>query len=499
MQQYSRPGFYGVGRMNFTTRILCVFFAIAVSGCANLNSIHRDNKVSEKRGEVVFTDAKQRGIISNPVKEKIVTNTIIENGKKTEGTELELRLRMCSEAAPDVFSAFATSAAGKASVDAATKSGSGAFSFSSNETAATISRTQTVNLLREAMFRTCERYLNGAIDKDELIVQASRDQQMIVSTLAIEQLTGVYTPPVTGLNTQSGAATGGPTEEALKLVDKAKKDWETAKSNADNAETKAKAAEEAAKGIPEKHSKKNCAAVVADESLKESAKEDIEKCQKAINERELADELKKAAKAEKEHYDLLKKMAGAMGGTLAAASGSVSVAPGYRHDHCCENKGEVARTVERIVERTFRFDEAQMACVVVLRKSARYEESIGEKTRKFCFNLIMKNAEFNADYATANLSQDIALTAELAAIHGKFGDNVAAIAKCAFPSSGENNVQALVNQAITAFSPGPGIISVYQDVGEARNAEEVQDALIETDDIADAIASIARNNCPNGE
>ena len=171
--------------------LICFAYLALLTGCANFNSIHRDNTISKKRGEIVFTDAKQRGIITNPL-------TVKTDGRFTfkDGTEvpvnIESQIRMCSEAAPDVFSAYALSAAAKASAKVAEKSGEGEFSLSSVENASTIARTQTINMLREAMFRTCERYLSGAISQDELIVQSARDQRMIVSTLAIEQLTSIF-------------------------------------------------------------------------------------------------------------------------------------------------------------------------------------------------------------------------------------------------------------------------------------------------------------------
>ena len=190
-------------------RLSSLVFILATTGCARFNSIHRESEFSKYNGGAVFIDAKQHSVISNPVP---------VNGKNA----IEWQLRICSEAAPDVFSAFATSVAAKAAVKALEKAGEGTFSLTSAESAATISRTQTINMLREAMFRTCERYLNGAIDEDELVVQAARDQRVMVSILAIEQLTGVYTPAIVALTTEAKASASGPTAENLKLIDDVK-------------------------------------------------------------------------------------------------------------------------------------------------------------------------------------------------------------------------------------------------------------------------------------
>lgn len=269
--------------MHSVIRLVSLVFIIAVTGCANLNSIHRDSTFSDDKAEAVFIDAKQRSVISNPIKVTTITEHQ-ENDNKTIKTTLETQLRLCSEAAPDVFSAFATSAAAKAAVKAVEKSGEGSFSLTSSENAATINRTQTINMLREAMFRTCECFLNGAIDKDELVVQATRDQRVMVSILAIEQLTGVYTPVATALLTQSTASVGGPTAETLKLVAEAKATADKATEDAKKAEDDAKKAEDDAKqnGL---NGKNNCEEVLADEALNGTQKA---KCQLAKEKRDNA-------------------------------------------------------------------------------------------------------------------------------------------------------------------------------------------------------------------
>ncbi len=106
---------------------------------------------------------------------------------------MEGQWRICAEAAPDVFSALSASAS--LSADVATKSGRAAAAIA--ESAGTIERTQTVNLLRESLYHTCLRYLNGSIGRAQLVVQAARDQRAMVKVLAIEQLTRTVRPPST--------------------------------------------------------------------------------------------------------------------------------------------------------------------------------------------------------------------------------------------------------------------------------------------------------------
>lgn len=172
---------------------------LAVSGCANLNSISRSSGFPTSNGRVLTVDAKQRHFFVN----------------QDLNPETDVYWRVCAEAAPDVFSALASS--GGLTVDLSSQpSGSGSFSMA--ETAATIQRTQSVNLIRESFYRTCERYASGAISRTQFIVQAARDQRAMVSILAIEQLTGAFRPPATiisGPGTQASAFSG---REAAELV-----------------------------------------------------------------------------------------------------------------------------------------------------------------------------------------------------------------------------------------------------------------------------------------
>lgn len=164
------------------TSLSCIF---VLNACAELKSIHRVSNVSGI-AQIEYIDAKQRAVLINGIKDNISTTDKGNNNIKDKTTTMQYR--MCSEAAPDVFSAFATSLSAKASQNATSLGGS--LGLSSAETAATIERTQTINLMRESMYRTCERFLNGAYTTNQMQIQAARDQRAMVAVLAIEQLTG---------------------------------------------------------------------------------------------------------------------------------------------------------------------------------------------------------------------------------------------------------------------------------------------------------------------
>jgi hypothetical protein len=106
----------------------------------------------------------------------------------------------CAMPSPDAIAAAA--AAGGLSLDNPGGT-SGNAGFSASEAAASIGlRTQSIQLLRDAMYRMCEGYAAGGIDSVEYGVMMRRFQSSMVAILAIEQLTGAVTA-------QQGAVSAG--------------------------------------------------------------------------------------------------------------------------------------------------------------------------------------------------------------------------------------------------------------------------------------------------
>lgn len=198
---------------------------ISLQGCANLNSVYRHNHLS-KPGQTEFVDAKQRAIVAAPV--EVWKEVVDPNADKRIINHHKTMYRICSEPAPDVFSAYAFSGSAKAEKSATGVGGQ--LGMSSAETAATIQRTQTINLMRESMFRTCERYMNGALDPQQMNIQTARDQRMMVATLAIEQLTGVVKTKPTVLSAKAAGVVAANASENIKKYEESRKATETAKT-----------------------------------------------------------------------------------------------------------------------------------------------------------------------------------------------------------------------------------------------------------------------------
>lgn len=189
--------------------------ALALSGCsANYNTAFRIRQIDPSSSAIVV-DAKQRALLTSLVPRNA-------NGPPNP----QAIRRFCSEPSPDVYSVIAQAlgaggsfgqTADPASIEAAFN-----LAFSTAEQGSTIPRTQTVNMLREMMFRTCERYLSGGYDEVELSTQAARDQRIMVSILAIEQLTGAVAPRPVVIGA-TGSSSAGATGEAIVRLDNARK------------------------------------------------------------------------------------------------------------------------------------------------------------------------------------------------------------------------------------------------------------------------------------
>lgn len=157
-------------------------------GCGNLNSVYRDFEVDKGVGAMV--DIKQRAVIASTRVEK--------NGEVTK-----TRTVVCAEPSPDALSAYAAELSAKADTPGKT---SAQLAAAFQESAAFVGlRTQSIQLLRDAMYRMCEAYMSGGLDETQYQLLLRRFQKNMVALLAVEQLTGaIRVPPVT-INTQGQA------------------------------------------------------------------------------------------------------------------------------------------------------------------------------------------------------------------------------------------------------------------------------------------------------
>ncbi|HYD38715.1 MAG TPA: hypothetical protein VEA60_13945 [Allosphingosinicella sp.] len=323
------------------------------SACANENSIFRHNTIWGKRPQVITEDAKQRNTY-------VVPELVWDDAKKRRFVQ---NWRICAEASPDVFTALSTSAGADlgfnqsgTDTEAAAK-----LAIAIAESAGTIERTQTINLLRESMYRTCERYLSNALGKEAFVVQAGRDWRAMIAILAIEQLTRTARPAPTILIPGGTSATiTTPSELATEL------------RRASHATTNARIRDEAAKKALE-----GCPAAKPADNASDELKQKWESCapqrQEAID---AAAELRRAEDAQKALADAVAKGGAAGGGTLGAKTeAGEHPQPGSPEQvRSATDLQAVAFTVERIVMEAFNTDEAQLFCLQTLSSTLAGEQ-----------------------------------------------------------------------------------------------------------------------------
>ncbi|MBL0727162.1 hypothetical protein [Piscinibacter sp. HJYY11] len=164
--------------------------ALAGGGCAHLTTY---NKPVDLRSGSLAIDVKQRVVFS----------------QQTIGREGATSTVVCAEPSPDALTVLGAS--GALSISALEKGGNVGASLA--ETGAFVGlRTQSIQLLRDAMYRLCEGYAGGAISPPDYAAMQRRYQSTMMGLIAIEQLTR---PVVAGqalltnaASAQAGASAG---------------------------------------------------------------------------------------------------------------------------------------------------------------------------------------------------------------------------------------------------------------------------------------------------
>jgi len=439
--------------------------ALVLGGCANLTSIHRVDDLSNTAGaRLTFIDAKQRAILSTRVQDP-ATKAYVQ--------------RFCSEPPPDAFSAFSTSFTGDlagAGLGGASPEVKARAALALSETAATIERTQTVNLLRESLFRTCERYMGGAISNDEFIVQAARDQRAMVAVLAIEQLTGAVKAKSTVLSAGAAAATYTDPSALYDALKNAQEDEAAAELDLTKTETGYKAiklGEEGCEAIKAK-TIPNAAADATDAVKTDTAKKQEELAAKKAE----CDAASAKVEVAKTHVSNAKKRTATFtalaekhvfGMSASAGTGAQFDAGGGYSGPSQAVVEKVADTVKAIVKDTNSFNEVEMTCVVRLRNPNRRpaENLIEDELDRRCLTLIANEAAAQSAEADARAAAAKALAASI----GTDSD-----ALSIYLRSGPEGAAAKWDKALDYLASKASIAPKQLD--QARRAETFDDILL---------------------
>lgn len=184
----------------------------ALAGCnlANKTSVYRETYMTD--GRTLVLDNEQSAIIGMPARYNY-DYAYNEDGSYQRDSNGDPIIRrsssrhvICAQPAPDALSA----ASGSSSIlGEVFGQGNASAAASAAESVANITtRTQSIQLLRDAFFRLCEGFGNEGIDGYEYGLLTRRFQSNMMAILAIEQLTGAVTGPSVVLNAGSNASMG---------------------------------------------------------------------------------------------------------------------------------------------------------------------------------------------------------------------------------------------------------------------------------------------------
>lgn len=327
--------------------------ALLTSGCAQLTHLTRQRTI-DSHGTLLI-DAKQRAIHS-------------------------YKGKLCAEPSPDALSALAA----QSSTNLTTGKGlSAAQAFSLAEAAGSIGlRTQSIQLLRDHMYRVCESYQAGMIDQTMTALLHRRFQTTTVAILAIEQLTGAVRAP--SLILGSSAASGN-ADAVIKLVqqrDVQRQAIEQSKQSI--AEKKALASQRQSDELAKKAEYDS--ATVDEIAAKQTAYE------KAVADRKKADGdvvFAEGLLADREAG--LTAIDRAM--SLAQASGSASATGSlFGNDARTVDMAAVSSAVENIVKATFAQSNIPDLCLALLSSPAMWNvKPTDGSTLMFCQVQLVKN------------------------------------------------------------------------------------------------------------
>jgi len=335
-------------------RILSVFSTIVVlSACAQFTHLTR-NLDAQEEGGLVLIDAKQRAILTSKAKLNRDGHPYVP--------------AFCAEPSPDALSAVTASLGGDLTTSEDVKA---VLRGALSEQAAPIGlRTQSIQLMRDAMFRICELAISGKIGGPAAETLHRRFQQSMVAILAIEQITGPVRPPAVALTTKSYS---GAAEDLAKITDQstlartnlAQAESDLAAAKAEQAKHKANL--ECLKLQPGTAAgqRKGCDSKISEADRtaeKQSALK--ERADKQVAEKTtLRDQRKKNA-------DIIENTRKALvdGNVLAGGTAQIESVDRWTADP--EAIEKVAKAVERIVEKTFSLQFSNELCTTALLKNA---------------------------------------------------------------------------------------------------------------------------------
>ena len=253
--------------MRFLVTSILLTVSVGLGACANMSTVSRTTWLWPLTDRAIHLDAQQRLVLVRAEK-------------------------YCAEPSPDALASYAA-ALGLGLGEPGKGAGTVAQALQSN--AASIGlRTQSITLMRDALYRICEATANETLGKVGAATALARSQDLTAVVLAIEQLTGAVAAPSVILTSEAGAKASASLIEMQKDLKAAEKEVEQRQKSLSESQKRADQLEETnqqsqngveeSQKVPEEEVKRQ-------ESLHEEAVKDRDKI------RELKEEIRTQATA----------------------------------------------------------------------------------------------------------------------------------------------------------------------------------------------------------
>ncbi|MCP4769254.1 MAG: hypothetical protein GY875_23730 [Gammaproteobacteria bacterium] len=377
---------------------IALLISLGLGGCntANKNSIFRVAPTNSNG--TILIDAKQRAILTQNVTEKV---------KGPDGKLYDRQItRACAEPNPDAFSVLSSSLSlagsfeGKSGESLATQ-----LTKSIGESGLNIGlRTQSIQILRDMMYRLCERYFNGAIGPEELKKQAARDHRLVIAVLAIEQLTGAIVPRPAAIISSSTADTGANLLETQKNLEKGREILKKSTEAFDNANAVATTARKAADTKrAEANDPKNApnSTALEKEAVKLEGEASTEEMKAKDLERQMQEDQANVSALEEKRDAAKSVQSGTSGGAKFSNAPSPSCCTSKTGD-CCRPLSDkqtkiIAETVTTLITSAFKdTNEVVLQCLSEIKGN--------DDAKEWCLNYLASeqtNADANKAHAEA--------------------------------------------------------------------------------------------------
>lgn len=337
--------------MRGTSLLILLAAGLTLGACgADFNSIGRRTTLPYDKQVAIHLDAQQRVVM------------VGRNGV------------YCAEPSPDAIAAYAQAAALGVSIPG---QGAGSGAGASQSDIASIGlRTQSITLMRDALYRLCEASANDTVSSISATQLMGRSQDLTAVVVAVEQLTGATVAAQAALTHTSNANAAATAIGGADQLDAANKNVELKSATRARAESDlaAKNAEVDAQQTVAGEAK--TAAENADESEKPSLTARSESEQVKLDsltreQKNLQDRVANAKEAESRAQDIADKVAaaGTQADTSAAAgtTGSSEISQNTSQAGLTDvSAKEVAQSVENMVTTVLNKDYTGADCMVLL-------------------------------------------------------------------------------------------------------------------------------------